>query len=105
MEKPNLSYIKSLSGGEQEFEEKLIRIIKDEFPNEKSIYFENLNAENYLKAADVVHKLKHKISILGLEKSYHIAVDYENDLRENNLNLKDDFETILKIITDYLITL
>lgn len=105
MEKPNLSYIKSLSGGEAEFEKKLIGIIKEEFPREKSIYFENLNAENYVKAANDVHKLKHKISILGLEKSYDIAVDYENDLRENNLKLKDNFENILKIITEYVMTL
>ncbi len=105
MEKPNLSYIKSLSGGELEFEEKLIKIIKSEFPNEKSIYYEHLKEKNYTKAADDVHKLKHKISILGLGKSYNIAADYENDLRENSLKLKDDFENILQIITEYLSTL
>jgi HPt (histidine-containing phosphotransfer) domain-containing protein len=102
MENPNLSYIKSLSGGESEFEEKLISIIKTEFPKEKSIYYDNLNAKNYAKAADDVHKLKHKISILGLEKSYEIAVDYENNLLENSLELQDDFENILQIITNYL---
>ena len=100
-----MSYIKSLSGGEIEFEEKLIKIIKSEFPNEKSIYYEHLKEKNYIKAADDVHKLKHKISILGLEKSYNIAADYENDLRENSLKLKDDFEKILQIITEYLSTL
>ena len=105
MEKPNLSYIKDLSGGEAHFEAKLIGIIKEEFPREKSIYFKNLDAKNYSKAADDVHKLKHKISILGLEKSYYIAADYENDLRENSLKLKDDFESILNIISEFLITL
>ena len=52
MEKPNLSYIKDLSGGEAHFEAKLIGIIKEEFPREKSIYFKNLDAKNYSKAAD-----------------------------------------------------
>ncbi|MBT8394548.1 MAG: Hpt domain-containing protein [Bacteroidia bacterium] len=105
MEKPNLSYIKSLSGGEIEFEEKLITIIKTEFPEEKRTYFNNIKEENYSEAADNVHKLKHKISILGLEKSYNIAADYENDLREKNLKLQDDFDNILQIITEYLSTL
>ncbi|NNK81505.1 MAG: Hpt domain-containing protein [Flavobacteriaceae bacterium] len=105
METPNLLYIKSLSGGETEFEEKLISIIKNEFPNEKSIYYEHLKAKNYIKAADDVHKLKHKISILGLENSYNLAVDYENNLRENRLNLQNDFENVLQIITEYLSTL
>lgn len=105
MEKPSLTYIKSLSGGELEFEEKLIKIIKLEFPEEKSIYYEHLKEKSYVKAADDVHKLKHKISILGLEKSYNIAADYENDLRENSLKLMDDFEKILEIITEYLSTL
>ena len=105
MEKPNLSYIKSLSGGETEFEQKLISIIKKEFPEEKSIYYNNLKEKNYLKAADDVHKLKHKISILGLEKSYAIVTDYENDLRQNSIALKDDFENILQIITKFLSSL
>jgi hypothetical protein len=39
--------------------------------------------------------LKHKISILGLEKSYQIAIDYENQLKEGNSVLKDAFEEIL----------
>ena len=105
MGKPNLSYIKSLSGGDNAFEEKLISIIKLEFPGEKSIYYNNLKEKNYLKAANDVHKLKHKISILGLEKSYEIAADYENNLRQNNITLKDDFEDILKMITKFLSTL
>ncbi len=105
MEQPNQSYIKSLSGGNIEFEKKLISVIKTEFPIEKSIYLKNITAKKYKETAENVHKLKHKISILGLEKSYEIAVQYENDLRKNNTILKDDFETILQVITNYLITI
>ena len=105
MEKPNLTYIKSLSGGDSAFEEKLMNIIKKEFPDEKSVYCNNLKEENYSEAANNVHKLKHKISILGLEKSYGIAVDYENDLRERKLELKTDFEQILDNISNFLNTI
>ena len=102
MEQPNLSYIQSMSGGDKAFEEKLIDIIKDEFPEEKQVYFENITAKDYRLTAENVHKLKHKISILGLEKSYEIAVAFENNLLEGSIELQDEFESILKTITNYL---
>ncbi len=105
MEQPNQSYIKSLSGGNIEFEKKLIAVIKSEFPAEKARYLKNIAAKKYIETAENVHKLKHKISILGLEKSYGIAVQYENELREENTALKTPFETILETMTNYLITL
>ncbi|AXT20364.1 Hpt domain-containing protein [Flavobacteriaceae bacterium AU392] len=102
MEQPNLYYINDLSSGDAAFKNKIIAVIKSEFPEEKSIYLKNIKSKDYKKAAENVHKLKHKISILGLEKSYALAVEFENDLRDDNLDLKDDFNTVLQIITDYL---
>ncbi|GAA4303689.1 Hpt domain-containing protein [Aestuariibaculum suncheonense] len=105
MEQPNMSYIHSMSGGDKVFEQKLIDIIKCEFPEEKAVFYSNLELEDYQKAADNVHKLKHKILILGLEKSYHTAVAFEEKLREGDVNLKAEFEAILITITNYLKTL
>ncbi|MBD0822992.1 Hpt domain-containing protein [Aestuariibaculum marinum] len=105
MEQPNMSYIQSMSGGDKVFEQKLIGVIKREFPEEKEVFYANLKAGNYLKTADNVHKLKHKILILGLEKSYHTAVSFEDDLREGKTHLSADFEAILITLTDYLKTI
>ena len=102
MEQPNLSYIDSLSGGDKDFKQKLIGIIKKEYPEEKDIYLTNIKKGNYKQAASNVHKLKHKISILGLEKSYDIAANYEANLLEDNIDLKQEFEAILNVITNYL---
>ncbi|WP_405575297.1 Hpt domain-containing protein [Winogradskyella sp. Asnod2-B02-A] len=102
MEQPNLSYINSMSGGDKAFEQKLIDIIKKEFPEEKEVYFTNIKANNYKLTAENVHKLKHKISILGLEKSYETAVAFENNLLEGSTKLQDEFESILTIMTNYL---
>ena len=102
MEHPNLTYITSMSGGDKAFEQKLIGIIKKEFPIEKETYYTNLNAKKLKLAADNVHKLKHKISILGLEKSYEIAVEFENNLLKGETNLSEDFDSILNNITNYL---
>ena len=105
MEKPNLSYIESMSGGDKAFEQKLIEIIKLEFPQEKQVYFNNSIAEDFKATAENVHKLKHKISILGLVNSYELAANYENNLIDNSTNGKDEFESILQLITDFLETL
>lgn len=102
METPNISYIKNMSGGDSGFEQKIIAIIKEEFPMEKQEYINNYNSKNFKLAAGNVHKLKHKISILGLEKSYDIAVAFEHNLLEGNTDLNQEFESILNNITNYL---
>lgn len=105
MEQPNLKYIHGISDGDLDFERKIIDVIKTEFPLEKEIYYLNLQEANYNQVAANVHKLKHKIVILGLEQSYETAVMYENNLKENNTNGKEKFELILKNITNFLETL
>ena len=102
MEQPNMSYINNLSGGDKLFAKKLIAVIKSEFPEEKRVYLNNFDAKNFLKAAENVHKLKHKISILGLEKSHEIASIYENELKDGNIAQKDVFYNILETMTIYL---
>ncbi|MFV8358006.1 Hpt domain-containing protein, partial [Flavobacterium sp. XS1P32] len=102
MEQPNLNYINELSGDNLEFRTKLIGILKKELPKEIIGYSGEMENTNFLEAAQSVHKLKHKISILGLEKSYYIAEEYESDLKNNSTNLAVDFENILKIMQEFV---
>ena len=102
MEQPNLNYINDLSGDNTEFKQKLLAILKRELPEEIEVYNNAFKNLNYLQAAQSVHKLKHKISILGLEKSYYIAEEYENNLKKNSKDLKDVFETILENMQIFL---
>ena len=103
-EKPNLNYLKEISGGDVEFEEKLLKIVKKELPEEINTYKNFLNENNFKQAAELVHKIKHKISILGLEKSYQVAIDYEENLKLDNLSLKMDFEEILNSMISFIKT-
>ena len=105
MEKPNLSYINDIARGDENVKKVLINVIKNEFPEEKKDYYESLNKKNYKKIEENVHKLKHKISILGLENSYEVANQFEHNLREHKLEGVDDFEKILIVITTYLKTM
>lgn len=101
-DQPNLNYIQSLSAGDKSFEMKLLGIIKKEFKQEKNTYYNNMKNDNFKLCAENVHKIKHKISILGLEKSYEIAEQYENNLREENYELQNRFSDILNKVTNYL---
>lgn len=102
MEQPNLNYINQLSGDNEEFKVKIISILKKELPEEIDIYKEHINKNNYKLAAESVHKLKHKLSILGLEKNYYIAEKFEDNLKQNSTDLQSDFETILKLVQDFV---
>lgn len=96
MDKPNLDKIKEIAGDQIEFQKEMIAIIKEELPVEVATYHKNLNAKQFLKSAEDVHKLKHKISILNLVNSYELAINYENELRAGNPKLAGQFEEILQ---------
>jgi len=101
-EQPNLSYIKELSGGDIAFEEKLLAVIKKEIFHEIEEYQKNLKESRLIKASENVHKLKHKISILGLVKGYQTAIDFENELKEGNTGLQQQFDEILDSMTAFI---
>ena len=95
-EKPNLDYIRKISGGDQVFEEKLLAVIRKEIVVEIDEYQENMKELLLDKASQNIHKLKHKISILGLEKGYKIAVEFEEELKRGDFFCKEQFDEILK---------
>jgi HPt (histidine-containing phosphotransfer) domain-containing protein len=102
MEKPNTNYIDQLSGDNTEFKAKMIGILKRELPEEIAIYNDQIINNELAEAAQCVHKLKHKISILGLEKSYYIAEQFEEQLKNKETALKDDFQSILEVMNGFV---
>ena len=102
MEQANFSYIDVLSDGDNSFKQKLIEIVKNELPGEIEIYEQNMANLKFQDAAENVHKLKHKISILGMEESYQVAVNYEEDLKKNSLDLRESFEKILMQMIQFI---
>ena len=102
MENPNLNYIKELSGGDVTFEESILSILKKEFPEELALFKKNYEEKNYDVSANNVHKIKHKISILGMSKSLELASEFENELRTGKTTLHKDFLNVLNKIHVYL---
>ncbi len=99
---PNLEYVNELSGGDALFKQKLIGIIKKEFPEEKEIFLHNYKSSELNKAAENVHKLKHKIGMLGLDDGYQIAIDFENELLAGKTSLFQKFMLILDTIDEFI---
>ncbi|PCI33741.1 MAG: histidine kinase [Flavobacteriaceae bacterium] len=98
----NLKYIDELSEGDPIFKQQLIDIIKLELPSEILIYQKNIKEKLFVKAADSVHKIKHKINILGLNNSYNVADKHENKLNNKNPELHDSFDFILSRLVEFV---
>lgn len=102
MEEPNLSVIKEISGNDKEFENSILDVIKTEFPQEVELFTKNYDAKDYIEAANNVHKIKHKIGLLGLENGVNTATQFENELKTGNTKLHQKFLDILDKIHVYL---
>ncbi|MBF01845.1 MAG: histidine kinase [Flavobacterium sp.] len=105
MEKPNLTYIEQLAGDNSEFKAKMIAILKKELPEEIAVYKSQMQNNNWQEAAQSVHKLKHKVSILGLEKSYYLAETFEENLKNKVSTFQNEFEIVLEAMSNFVQTL
>jgi len=101
-EAPNVEYINQLANGDEFIKNRLIKVLKEETPIEVESYITNIEKFNWIEAAESVHKLRHKIGFLGLEKAYKLSYEYEQNLRSQSLILKKEFENILKKIIIFI---
>lgn len=102
MEEPNLSVIEEISGNDIDFQNSILEILKAEFPKEVDVYKNSFELKAYNEAAKNVHKLKHKISLLGLQEGLQLATQLEIDLKKENTALHNKFLEILDKIHVYL---
>lgn len=102
METPNLTYIKEISGGDKDFEKSMLDILKAEFPKEYTVLKNNFANKNYQEVALNIHKIKHKIGMLGMKKSFEFATTIEQDVKKGIIEEYDAFLLILDRINVYL---
>lgn len=102
MEEPNLSYIKIISEDDINFEKMLIDVLKAEFFEEQAAFKNNFLKNNFKEASFNVHKLKHKIGLLGLEKAHEQASLFENQLKNDDVKLHKNFIEVLDKIHVFL---
>ncbi|PKB15913.1 Hpt domain-containing protein [Flavobacterium sp. 5] len=106
MEKPNLNYINNLSGNDDAFRGKIINTLKKELPKEVKEYYDQIEKGYFTEAAQIIHKIKHKIGIMGMEKSYYLTEEFERNLKnqsaDSNAELKVEFNKILSTMQDFV---
>ena len=101
---PNLSQIQEIAAGDDSLTDRLIAILKKEFPQERDQFINLIQNNNFHDAAALVHKIKHKIILLGMDKSYNIAINFENELKNGKMTLFSKFVLILDKIDQFLKT-
>ena len=104
-ETPNLEYVDNLADGDVGFRLKFIGILKEEFPMEKKEYESSMDDSLFREGSEHVHKIKHKLNVLGLHEAYTLAVQHENELRNGNYSFKQEFLLILQEVERYLKTI
>jgi len=83
----DLSYLKDLSQGDEEFEKEMLGIFLQEVPEGLHLLEEKLAQAQWIEASKEVHKLKSKIRLLGMESIKVYADEIENNLKKE-ANLK-----------------
>lgn len=104
-ETPNLKYLDNLADGDEAFRQKFIGILKEEFPMEQKDYLMAIDNSLYREASEHVHKIKHKLNVLGVHQAYTLAVRHENELRNGEHKFQKDFLSVLGGIEAYLKTI
>lgn len=102
METPNLNYLKQISGGDLDFENNFLSILKLEFLIEYSVLSNNFKNSDFDKVALDIHKIKHKIGMLGMINSVYLASECEKDIIKGNTEQYKDLVLILERISVYL---
>lgn len=102
MDKPNMNYIEQLADGDKAFEQQFISILKEELPKEKEAYLKSIAAHDFEEACQIVHKLKHKFNILGMENAYRLSVKFEDELKRNNMAINREFIEVLGLMETYI---
>ncbi|MBC6997223.1 Hpt domain-containing protein [Cytophaga sp. FL35] len=100
---PNLDYVVELVGTQDfEFQAKFVAIMKTEYTSDLGKYLYHIKIGEPRTAAELVHKLKYKFSVLGMEKTFEFAEAHKEKLESGDTSLDDVFKVILKKVSNFL---
>ncbi|NKI30721.1 Hpt domain-containing protein [Croceivirga thetidis] len=102
METPNTSYIDSVAGNDETFRLKFIEILKKEYPGEFQHYINKYEERDFPQTASIVHKLKHKLNVCGMQEGYKLAVKYEEELKVESDRFHEQFLEVLKEVDQFI---
>ncbi|MGB1240923.1 MAG: hypothetical protein ACPG49_00270 [Chitinophagales bacterium] len=96
----DLSYLRQISEGDISFEREILLIYLREVPLLAQKTKKTLKVGDYKTAADLIHKLKSKIRVIGLKQAWRLADFIEASLRKktNLSELVKKIKVFFKII-------
>lgn len=99
----DLSYLKGISSGSTEFMIDIIDLFLTQMPD----YFEQLDQlikeENWLKAAEIAHKIKPSLTFMGVQSAMESMAEIEMNAR--NLENLDKIPASFKILKEMSVDL
>jgi len=101
-EAPNLSYVSEISGKDSDFEQRFIKLFKEEFLWEVGMYLRYIKKNEPRAAAEIVTRSKYKFTMLGLQNSFDFANTHEENLQIGDTSMHNDFQKILKKVSLFL---
>ena len=99
---PNLSYIDEISGGDNEFQQRFLKLLKEEFLWEVGKYLYHMERQELRSASEMVAKSKYKLRMLGLEYGSILADTHAENLRMGYKERHQDFKNILEKVSAFL---
>jgi CheY-like chemotaxis protein len=82
----NLDYIKSLSRGNIPFEIRILEVFLEELPPQVSALAEAIGIADYEHAANLIHKMKSSVKMLGIDDMAELLALMEIDLTQGEIN-------------------
>jgi len=71
--------------------DKFRQVIKSELPEEKKQLTKALKNNDLNSAACIIHKIKHKFSLMSMNTAYELAIKYEVELNKGEIIEEDVF--------------
>lgn len=102
MDEPNLDYINQLADGDESFKQSITAILKKEFPIEMAAFYKSYHSKDFKETANIIHKIKYKFSLMGLEEDFELATYFECEVKSGCVDLFPKFEGILEKIDQYI---
>ncbi|NNE75877.1 MAG: Hpt domain-containing protein, partial [Pricia sp.] len=104
-EQPGLDYVVELVGTKDfDFEQKFVALLKAEFTSDLGEYLYHIRIDEPRAAAEIVHRIKYKLSVLGMERAFAFAEMHKERLHLGDKSFDSDFKGILKTISNFLET-
>ncbi len=102
---PNLEFLSKQVLHNPEVLNKVVEVIKEEFPNDVKEYHQKIKAKLDVEASRAVHKLRHVVNLLNLKGGDTLTLTHENNLLKMDYSLCESFEEVLVEIKEFLNTL